>query len=449
MLLTRCPSCNTAFRITAELLKQASGQVRCGRCNHVFDAFAHLEETQVAPDAHGIGSYTPPADVPPSGTADELAETRKHQALSFAVGKSTEPPEEETPESAGPQPVTADEVADIADRDPAGDVPALADDTPPTNNAALLTPIDPDEQPELELPPDEWQAFYESQGLADDANELGGGEIITAAAADTEHASSDEFPIEADGDFSAPAGDDAISDDEANLADSVAEPTSRIDDPYAPEPDQLTPTLTPTDASSESMLLEGPDAEPWALASVAMGAGERPDRKQWWQIGTGLLAVVLLLQMGHHFRNRLAANAVLGPLVRSIYGGMAVGLAPDWDVGQYQIDDWIATADAEESGQNRLRITATLANRGPRDQPHPYVRLELKDRWDEPIGSRIFAPAEYLPEPPAPNELMAAGARVPALLAVVDPGDDAYGFELDVCMPSSSDRLRCANQKVF
>ena len=38
---------------------------------------------------------------------------------------------------------------------------------------------------------------------------------------------------------------------------------------------------------------------------------------------------------------------------------------------------------------------------------------------------------------------------VPAQLAVVDPGTDAYGFELDVCLASGSEELRCAGQPVF
>lgn len=37
-MLTRCPTCHTRFRVHLEHLYAASGQVRCGRCSHVFDA---------------------------------------------------------------------------------------------------------------------------------------------------------------------------------------------------------------------------------------------------------------------------------------------------------------------------------------------------------------------------------------------------------------------------
>ena len=42
MLLTRCPECDTTFRVTDETLKKASGQVRCGRCASVFNAYTEL-----------------------------------------------------------------------------------------------------------------------------------------------------------------------------------------------------------------------------------------------------------------------------------------------------------------------------------------------------------------------------------------------------------------------
>jgi predicted Zn finger-like uncharacterized protein len=39
---TRCPQCQTMFRITAAQLKARDGRVRCGRCQHVFPADQHL-----------------------------------------------------------------------------------------------------------------------------------------------------------------------------------------------------------------------------------------------------------------------------------------------------------------------------------------------------------------------------------------------------------------------
>ena len=69
-------------------------------------------------------------------------------------------------------------------------------------------------------------------------------------------------------------------------------------------------------------------------------------------------------------------------------------------------------------------------------QPYPSVQLSLKDRWEEAVGSRVFAPAEYLAA--EPRKLMAPGETTRAELEIVDPGQDAYGFELDVCIEVES-----------
>lgn len=41
-MVTRCPKCGTAFRITATQLESAKGAVRCGSCLHIFKAQSHL-----------------------------------------------------------------------------------------------------------------------------------------------------------------------------------------------------------------------------------------------------------------------------------------------------------------------------------------------------------------------------------------------------------------------
>lgn len=43
-MYTQCPECDVAFRVTADVLKQAAGKVRCGGCGIAFNALAHLSE---------------------------------------------------------------------------------------------------------------------------------------------------------------------------------------------------------------------------------------------------------------------------------------------------------------------------------------------------------------------------------------------------------------------
>jgi predicted Zn finger-like uncharacterized protein len=52
---TRCPSCATVYRVTAEQLATRTGQVRCGRCKTVFNGVAEqvlFEAADPGEDAH-------------------------------------------------------------------------------------------------------------------------------------------------------------------------------------------------------------------------------------------------------------------------------------------------------------------------------------------------------------------------------------------------------------
>ena len=43
-MYTQCPECETTFKLGAEDLRLANGKVRCGDCNHVFNALEFLAE---------------------------------------------------------------------------------------------------------------------------------------------------------------------------------------------------------------------------------------------------------------------------------------------------------------------------------------------------------------------------------------------------------------------
>ena len=45
-LVTRCPNCNSAFKVTQQLLQVQEGNVRCGHCLQVFNGFLDLATLQ-------------------------------------------------------------------------------------------------------------------------------------------------------------------------------------------------------------------------------------------------------------------------------------------------------------------------------------------------------------------------------------------------------------------
>lgn len=47
--ITRCPDCNTVYKVESEQLQQAHGWLRCGACQHVFDSTGRVVAADVIP----------------------------------------------------------------------------------------------------------------------------------------------------------------------------------------------------------------------------------------------------------------------------------------------------------------------------------------------------------------------------------------------------------------
>lgn len=68
-LITACPACSTSFFVTTEQLNAHHGDVRCGKCSHVFNALDRLGEVDTAPIPEVI-SQEKPAPVAAKPAAD-------------------------------------------------------------------------------------------------------------------------------------------------------------------------------------------------------------------------------------------------------------------------------------------------------------------------------------------------------------------------------------------
>lgn len=62
-LVTRCPACGTHFKVVPDQLRISEGWVRCGQCDEVFDAQAHMQP--LFEDGLAQGPDTATAPMPP------------------------------------------------------------------------------------------------------------------------------------------------------------------------------------------------------------------------------------------------------------------------------------------------------------------------------------------------------------------------------------------------
>jgi predicted Zn finger-like uncharacterized protein len=424
MLFTRCPDCDTTFRVTDDALKKANGQVRCGRCASVFNAYAERREEPVeaagaspspqaiasAPSPQATASEPSPQAIASAPSKQALAAVPSRQAVSAPGSAPSLPPAaSQQPLLAAPsQPSHAETPATPpkAPQEPLGNTPPVSAPSPEPASAEVGAPADlaapsptihpvaptaPEEPRPPELEPDEDPLATLS---------------VEAVVAQLELGAAD-----------------------ANAADELADLDAAQNEAMPP-------------AQVEAVLETEPIGD-WRHA-----LSEFPLRRSGlWSAGVALGVVALALQLVNHYRAELVKQPSVGSLVQSAYAALGIVVLPRWDVRQYQILDWVATAEPSSGGMGSLRITAHIMNAGPEYQPYPDVNLRLKDRWEAAVGGRVFAPAEYLAA--APRKLMAPGETARAQLELVDPGPDAYGFDLDVCVEVETHVLSCRNDKVF
>ncbi len=85
LMRTRCPACNTVFRVTSDQLRAKAGKVRCGYCKGIFNALDQLIDD--APAASPLPTETP---APESGPAAEHRVAEDPETTLEAATKTAE-----------------------------------------------------------------------------------------------------------------------------------------------------------------------------------------------------------------------------------------------------------------------------------------------------------------------------------------------------------------------
>jgi hypothetical protein len=127
--------------------------------------------------------------------------------------------------------------------------------------------------------------------------------------------------------------------------------------------------------------------------------------------------------------------------LRTLYSMLGISMPAAANLSAYQLRQWGVTGDPGANGT--LRVRASILNTAPQPQPSPLLRVTLANRFGTSIGARDFEPAEYLGNSAA--RILGPGERVDATLDILDPGKNAEGFEIDVCLRGANGRVACAN----
>ena len=416
-MYSQCPDCQTRFRVTAEMLRAARGTVRCGRCGSAFDALERLSDT--------IPPASPePRAVPVVGDGTEpAAHTEYHFSAEDLERVFVDARDwRETP--------VAPEAQAALDSVGAGDEAPLVVD----ENAGVEDITLEGERIRIEAPAEDQVVEVD----LDSTDEL---EILR-------HVPDSAYPDDEDESEREIAALAQVL-KEAPLPEPEPEPEPAVEPPPAPA---AAPAAMATHVSEPAAAPEeAPEPLPLAAQRWRRPADEEEPEPAtggsvWgtlaWSLGGFVLAVVLAAQVIHHFRQDLVRHPQIGPPLRAAYERLGLDLMPNWDLAAFELRQWGNAADAAAAG--RMVVRASLTNRAGFAQPHPILRLELEDRFGATVATRDFEPADYLKNPSQATRLIAPGSSSEAELLLADPGTEAVGYRLDVCLRESSTQLRCA-----
>jgi predicted Zn finger-like uncharacterized protein len=469
---TQCPECGTVFRVTAAVLRAAQGQVCCGVCDAVFDSLRFLTDE---PDAGTLGpadaerAYTetmatvaelvaskrsnPDSSIDTAAelSRDAIALPRRGLAESIPAVPGGEPfeamaaamAEHAAVPEAAPVPEPAEAIAADAPPPPAPPEPA---DTPagidaPDERMAGDTALAGEEMPQLERADLSVVADADFEFSASDTE-------LESVSIGAEHVSADPLDEPADPESVDDTREPITADDAAEAPEQVRlaprEPT--LGEEPLDDSDTGAPIidLAPADDAAAEAADADADAEPTADAELGIDLAPPPDTKPrhrpWLGTAAVGLCLMLLLQVLHFSREALAANDVTGPAISALYARLGAPIEPHWDLTTYDVRQWGAGSD---STPGALRLRASIVNRANRPQPYPLFRVTLLDRFGGRVARREFSAGEYLPAHQPPAGPLDAGARADVDLSFADPGSQAVGFELDVCLRRAG-HLQCA-----
>jgi predicted Zn finger-like uncharacterized protein len=458
-MFTQCPSCKTTFQVTAEQLKAANGDVRCGHCLTVFSALDNLSEIEPLSKEHDeeVGNTSDKAASVAQNTNTGDANTSIDKNLEEFFGDLFEDSPDETfdepityanPETSTEGPTKPGNSffygANEATIEKILEEKSELETNTETNFETIL---DPDEESNLLEPPIETntETSFETILDSDEESDLLEPPIETNTETSFEtildpDEESDllEPPIETN--FETNFETILDPDEESDLLEPPIETTDHetTDEIEAPEfssdfgkaTEQDDTEASPEDSGSENK------TEPTEITNVPdvildelQAAKEqrlKPPSTQW-AVGSIILMLVFVLQAIYFSRDSLAKNPSYRPLLTSACNVLGCEINIEFDTRL--IDIIGRDVRTHPTSKKALIAGTTLINNASYAQPYPLLTLTFSDITGTTLAQRRFTPREYLRTGTDVEAGMPSEIPVQVELHLVDPGKAAVNFE--------------------
>jgi hypothetical protein len=454
-------------------LRAAGGQVRCGRCGQVFNALQRLaEDASAFPSGESPLEMEARADeilhspmLPATGPttwsevpADDLGAADTEFARLQIVETFQEPPaapveRRDATASSAKRAETA-RVAPTAKPAPAAKAPEAAKSAPASpaaadpgkigeaaktavKPAASAVPAAPTVKPTAKAAP--------ATKPASAAKPAQTAKPASAAKPTEPAASADNSTDDSSMEFTLPPGElDRVFVDP--VARPRGSPLGAADAHAALNEASEDPAGEMVDVGRLAGLEVSEEARREMLAGIrerSLGEALAPATRLPLALWLGAAIVLTLLlgaQMIHENREWLAAHAPLRGPLHALYAALGIAVQVPANLSAYQLRQWGVTGEPSAAGT--LRVRASILNTAAQLQPYPLLRVTLANRFGARIGARDFEPTEYLGKPTV--RMLEPGERADATLDILDPGKDAEGFEIDVCLRGLGQKVSCA-----
>ncbi|MBB3048151.1 putative Zn finger-like uncharacterized protein [Litorivivens lipolytica] len=379
---TRCPHCQTSFRVTESQLATARGRVRCGACLEVFNATTNWVDP--APSQPDIPEPEPRYD------------------------DNTPFPEDDA----------GQESASIEDTE--------AQTHPQNDTAAQPT--------ENEAEPDQ-EEMAQSEDEAEDHTSDGYRFSALDSDSDDEEAARFSDPCEESEDSSDTSVQWADRTEQEDIAES--------EEVSAPPPEEEEIGTSEEQPQAESPIQEIEPSEPDRdvehdefdeLVAHQRRRIQISRRHVGWTLLCLLAAACLAGQIVYAKFNSLAQSQHRNALVETCkvinwaWGSQRCVLPPPRNLSQ--IDSLGLNIMSHPRYADSLLVDTIILNRARFEQPFPLIELIFRNDRGNIVARRAFSPHEYLAGELKGIEFMPSGQSVRINISIADPGSTAVNYEM-------------------
>ncbi len=416
--VTRCPHCQTSFRIREEQLATARGMVRCGSCLQVFRAADYFQIDSIGANTASVQK--------PSENKPILREATKPTEKTEPIAK-TVAAKATTVKAASTNKQNNDDdfglIHDDMEEDDSSKI--LADD--PSVDFNLRTPeasTRPKKNSALEIDTSIFDSSQTTSFFFDYEKD-----------ADTPHASSNEA-------WAAALLDDSEEEDKSSKlkSDSIAASMltaerevddftgfigDDVDDPIDLDDLAIRPNLAINIPKTPTRNVDNLQAEP-----LSFGATAARNIPWGWLGGILMLLLVAALQVLYFNFDSWARSPQWRPFYTQACTYLDCSLPKVQNINNMSTQHLVVQTHPKLKGA--LMVDTLLYNKAEYLQPFPDLLLVFRDINERVLASRRFTPRQYLSGELAGQSDMSPKSHTHIALEVVDPGPEAVSYHIDL-----------------